>query len=486
MENKEVKKIFISYSWTTTNHEQRVLDIATELVENGIDVVLDKWNLKEGEDADKFMERMVSDPTIKKVLIICDKMYAEKSDKRKGGAGTEAQIISRHVYEVNDENKFVVAAFELDNESGKPYLPIYYGSRKYIDFTDESRYAEKFEELVRWIYDKPLYIKPKLGKTPEYILADNKKTLRTNSQHKRVLSFFGDLKPNSSGALREYLETYARNLSEFRIYDWKGRPYDDVVFESINEFTPYRNEWIEVLDCVCKNDPTTQNFNLYHRFFESIHKYTLLNGEVSYPQKCVEENMKFILHELFLYYIAILLKFELFDTVYDMLNTTYYNDEATNEYDSSYSYLGFSHWLNSLEARKERLGLRIYSLHSDTIKDRAENNSIITFKGVQQADFVMYLYYITHSSDDLKSNRLWWPETLLYCTHQVTPFEIFARAESKKYFDKIKVVLGITDKQTIMSAITRIFEQNGFLPKWGPYSINVKLLANVEKLATKD
>lgn len=108
-------KVFISYSWTTPEHELRVLDIATELVESGIDAILDKWNLKEGDDADLFMEQMVSAPSIQKVLIICDKIYSEKSDKRKGGAGTEAQIISRRVYEQQgDENKFVVAAFEIN------------------------------------------------------------------------------------------------------------------------------------------------------------------------------------------------------------------------------------------------------------------------------------------------------------------------------------------------------------------------------------
>ena len=44
----ESPKVFISYSWTTPEHEQRVLDIATELVESGIDTILDKWDLKEG------------------------------------------------------------------------------------------------------------------------------------------------------------------------------------------------------------------------------------------------------------------------------------------------------------------------------------------------------------------------------------------------------------------------------------------------------
>jgi hypothetical protein len=55
-------KLFISYSWSNPEHEQFVLDIATELVESGIDVILDKWDLKEGHDSYAFMEKMVADP----------------------------------------------------------------------------------------------------------------------------------------------------------------------------------------------------------------------------------------------------------------------------------------------------------------------------------------------------------------------------------------------------------------------------------------
>jgi hypothetical protein len=35
-------KTFISYSWTSPAHEQWVMDLATQLVEKGINVVLDK------------------------------------------------------------------------------------------------------------------------------------------------------------------------------------------------------------------------------------------------------------------------------------------------------------------------------------------------------------------------------------------------------------------------------------------------------------
>ena len=98
-------KLFISYSWSTPDHEQWVVDLARELRESGVDVILDKWDLKEGHDAFAFMERMVSDPDINKVAIICDRTYSEKADKRSGGVGTEAQIISPEVYAKEDQNK---------------------------------------------------------------------------------------------------------------------------------------------------------------------------------------------------------------------------------------------------------------------------------------------------------------------------------------------------------------------------------------------
>ncbi len=65
-------KLFVSYSWSTPDHEQWVVDLATELVESGVEVILDKWDLREGHDAVAFMENMVTDPSITKVVIVSD------------------------------------------------------------------------------------------------------------------------------------------------------------------------------------------------------------------------------------------------------------------------------------------------------------------------------------------------------------------------------------------------------------------------------
>lgn len=55
----EHPKVFISYSWTNVEHEQFVLDLATALRNHGVDALLDKWDLKPGQDKYVFMESIV-------------------------------------------------------------------------------------------------------------------------------------------------------------------------------------------------------------------------------------------------------------------------------------------------------------------------------------------------------------------------------------------------------------------------------------------
>ncbi|MEQ9844044.1 SEFIR domain-containing protein [Pectobacterium brasiliense] len=119
----ENPKLFISYSWSNPTHEQWVIDLANELTESGIHVILDKWDLKEGHDSVAFMEKMVTDPQITKVAIICDEIYASKADGRAGGVGTETQIISREVYENQEQGKFVAIISEKIHKE-KHFYPL--------------------------------------------------------------------------------------------------------------------------------------------------------------------------------------------------------------------------------------------------------------------------------------------------------------------------------------------------------------------------
>ncbi len=109
-------KAFISYSWTDESHKTFVRELAERLVGDGVDVVMDLFDLREGHDKYAFMERMVTDPEITHVLAFCDKTYAEKADARKAGVGTESQILSKEVYDKVQQSKVIPASGRLSSK----------------------------------------------------------------------------------------------------------------------------------------------------------------------------------------------------------------------------------------------------------------------------------------------------------------------------------------------------------------------------------
>lgn len=80
------------------------------------------------------------------MIMVSDRAYAEKADGRRGGVGTETQIISPQIYAKADQNKFVAVVPELDAD-GKPFLPTYYGARIFIDLSNQEIYPEIFYSL---------------------------------------------------------------------------------------------------------------------------------------------------------------------------------------------------------------------------------------------------------------------------------------------------------------------------------------------------
>lgn len=102
-----VPKVFLSYSWSSPQHEQWVMDLAAKLRNDGVDAIIDKWHLKPGQDKFAVMEKMMMSEEIHKVLVVCDRKYKEKADSRSGGVGVETQVITRNVYNHVNQEKFI-------------------------------------------------------------------------------------------------------------------------------------------------------------------------------------------------------------------------------------------------------------------------------------------------------------------------------------------------------------------------------------------
>lgn len=477
-------KLFISYCWSSVEHQEWVLRLGTELRESGVDVILDKWDLKEGNDANAFMEKMVSDEIIKKVILVIDEQYSDKANKRAGGVGTETQIISAEVYESVDQNKFVAVIASRDGE-GKAKLPIFYKSRIYIDLSNEDLYSNNFEQLLRWIYDKPLNIKPELGSRPAFLNEEASATLGTSVIFRRTIDAIKHSRPYANGALIEYFSLFSKNLIRFRLKPSQGEnDFDQTVVDSIEQFLPARSELIEVFATIAQYDHSTTTAQVIHKFFESLIPYTEKPEGITSYHKWDWDNLKFIAQESFLICIGTSLKYERHDLVGNLLKQQYYVEKDEGSGTSKMrSYGIFRNNLESLNHRNNRLKLRRLSVHADLLKERCTDSGL-SFNHLMQADFLLYL---TEAIQSLKEDRRqeWWPETLVFKSFHGGTFEMFLRAESTDYFNKIAPTLGIKSKSELEILVDAIKGQKIYVPKWDFDRLNPLELMNYEKLCNR-
>jgi hypothetical protein len=471
--------MYMSYSWSNPEHEAWVLRLATELRESGVDVILDKWDLKEGHDAHAFMERMVNDDEIKKVSLICDSIYVKKANNRTGGVGTETQIITPDIYSKQDQSKFVAVIAERD-DSGKPYVPAYYRSRIHIDLSDPSTYGENFERLVRWVYDEPLHKKPELGSKPAYLTDANALQLGTSARFRRAVDAMKAGRDYASAAATEYLTLMAAEFEKLRL-DSATDPFDDAVVSSIEGFFPYRNELIEFFTTAALYQDNDAMRVIIHRFFESLIPYLDHPPHINSWQDWDFDNFKFIIHELLLYLVAAYIRSERFEGASYFLEHEYYVP-GNSDYgrDAMVPFTLFRYHLKALQHRNERLKLQRASVHADLLKERCKGVGV-EFRHLMNADFAMYLCALIRYGEAL----IWWPETLVYLHDRPGPFEMFARSKSTAYFNRVKRLIGVNNKQELEAVVEAAEAQRIRLPRWHFHTLNLRGIVGLDQVATK-
>jgi hypothetical protein len=154
-------KVFISYSHDSQPHKDWVRSLATALRDNGIDAVLDQWDLSAGQDIAAFMAGGIR--TADRVLLICTDQYVSKAEAGSGGVGYERLIVTAEVVGSIDTIKFIPI---VRNNASARKVPNFVGPRVYIDFSDDAQYAAKLEEVMREIHQAPALVKPPLGDNP--------------------------------------------------------------------------------------------------------------------------------------------------------------------------------------------------------------------------------------------------------------------------------------------------------------------------------
>ncbi len=148
-------KVFISYSWDSPEHRQWVAALGGYLRQCGIDVTLDQWHVRYGEDLAAFMERSLREAD--RVLVICTETYAEKAARRTGGVGYELLMVTGELMQNVGTAKFIPVVRQSHTP---PRLLPELSTRLFFDLADGPQYAQQLEILVRELHDVRIAIPP--------------------------------------------------------------------------------------------------------------------------------------------------------------------------------------------------------------------------------------------------------------------------------------------------------------------------------------
>jgi hypothetical protein len=160
-QDKVIPLVFISYSHDSRVHGKWVLGLASKLRENGVEVILDQWDLKLGDDVAKFMEKGVLEPD--RVLMVCTESYVQKADEGKGGVGYETMIVTGELVQNLGTSKFIPV---VRQKSDHVILPKSVATRCCINLSKDVEFDEQFGVLLRELHRVPATPKPPLGENP--------------------------------------------------------------------------------------------------------------------------------------------------------------------------------------------------------------------------------------------------------------------------------------------------------------------------------
>lgn len=156
----EIKKAFVSYAWDNEEHKNWVYKLASDLRHHGIDVILDQWDARLGNDLSFFMEQGLTNSHF--VLCVCSDKYIEKANGGIGGAGYEKRILAAEMMDGSNK-RFIIPIIKGNCQTNK--LPTFLSGLKYVDF-DNGLYFANYQELLERIYDEDMKKKPPLGCNP--------------------------------------------------------------------------------------------------------------------------------------------------------------------------------------------------------------------------------------------------------------------------------------------------------------------------------
>jgi hypothetical protein len=140
-------RAFISYAWDTPEHQAWVRTLAARLRADGVNVTLDQWALRPGDQLPHFMEESVRENDY--IFVICTPRYAERSNNRQGGVGYEGDIMTATLMNDRNQRKFIPIL-----RSGTPdnSIPTWLQGKYRVNLTGDPYNDDQYHDLLTTIH----------------------------------------------------------------------------------------------------------------------------------------------------------------------------------------------------------------------------------------------------------------------------------------------------------------------------------------------
>ena len=445
-------KVFISYSWAI---QDKVKELADRLIHDGINVIIDIYDLQSGNDKYAFMEQQVTDSTIDHVLVICDKTYAEKADRRIGGVGDETAIITPEIYGKIKQTKFIPVVFEKDSNN-TPYCPAYIKRNIYVDLSVEESFELEYENLLRDLYNMPSSKKPELGERPKWIDNNNVDL----SKARTILKQIKDLHDNNNAIdilSRTAIYTFIETARQYSITSSADVPSSLITLIAHTKL--FRDCFVDfcitLLENGCEADKIITLFfeSFYNELTKPVKPGEPIPSNDLYTQANIEL-IEFITWELFIDMTALLLFFNRYDLLYRILNHSYYVRSTPCCDGLVYkSYTFFSKSFATIEGKCKPISTNpnLLSLAADIITGR-EWPPFLTMESISNADIVLHQMSTILFCKQINVFRgnSWFPYCYVY--HKRTQ-SIWRKLESVNYCIEMAPLFGVKTVNEIKAKV---------------------------------
>ena len=385
------------------------------------------------------MEKSATDPSITNVLLLIDSVYAKKADQRKGGVGTETQIISSEVYNQIDQSKFIPVIFARDSD-GNISKPRYLKGLLHFDLTCSENYDSEYQRLVRRLYGIESNKEPELSKPPAWLTEEPSVLLKS-----KISSEF--YKGNTSDIIKskKFRETITDITNQIFEYTYEN---EDNYIDEYLELKHFRDEILLLL----KNSEYV--LDGYKYIISSLED---LEDEIRNNHREDISLKRTLIHELFIYIISYYIKQNDVEALRYILNKTYFIAKSNfNEEEDSYNSFYYNNQKLDVAVCKrddERYHCGTAALWMELINvDICNKNEFVL------GDLLCYNF--SYLIENYEKNWAWFPITYIYSGIDYGSLlkKFAVRMKSKEQLEIFSYILGFKSLGDFIKKYTEIEE----------------------------